>query len=134
MKKNLLLLLLVGTFFTACEDDEDPHHHHGDYMVTIDIQSPGAGSQFTNGDSLHIHVNFTNDDVIHYVQVIVENASTGEEIYNEQEHAHADLSMTYHDHVELSATETGDYVLRALSWPHDSDEHKITEEVMFQVN
>lgn len=133
MKKFLFLSLLATLFaINACKDDDaqtvEPEYH-------AHIESPTTADKVV-GDSLHIHINFEdqNEGTVHHVNVRIFNKDTGVEIYNKPDEAHVHANKTYAFEDAILLSTAGHWVLEAKVWGHDDGVAEVTESVEFHVN
>ena len=130
MKKVLIPLFASLVLMSACKDDD---HHHDDYHVDVVIAQPTEATEFNTGDMIQLRVNFSTDATIHDIEVVIENETTGEEVYHFDQPDHQPLLYELIDSVALTVTDTTNFVLSASTWSHDTEDSPIIEERMFLV-
>jgi hypothetical protein len=116
----------------SCKEDDTADD--AAYLVTITIIEPVEHDVYTSGDELHMEVDFERAGVIHFVEILALNETSGDTIYYSGA-IHADASDYYgfHEHVDVFVSGASDCKLVASTWEHDPLE-KISEEVHFTVN
>ncbi len=121
MKTTLItttLIIASLAFLTSCQENEAP---------TITINSPsGANSPYMSGSSVHIHVNFEDDESLHEAMVTIVREHDGAEVYHS--HAHPDAkTYTLEADTMLMTAEHSDFTVTATATDHDEESTTVTE-------
>lgn len=125
----LVLAVFALVFSASCKKD------HTDETVNIEIEEPTEGMVAISGDSLHMHIHYTSDDMIHNVLVKVYNETNNDEVvFNFEEHVHADGEYLFHEHMVPNVTQDSEFRLEAQASGHADGDFIYKEEVHFHVH
>ncbi|MFN3940563.1 MAG: hypothetical protein ACK4IY_08235 [Chitinophagales bacterium] len=133
--KNLLAIcfaLIISVVFYSCDKNKDDNPTT-DYTATITILEPEEGMVMNDGEELHVEVDFENDAVIHNLEILVLNETSGDTIMFFSEHVHADNLYQFHEHEHVHVMENSNCKVTALTWDEDKSQ-AITKSVHFTVN
>lgn len=80
-KFTIVALFATALVFTACKKEDE-----GDTeapVVTVTLHEAGP---FMNGDTVHVHVNATDNDVLHGVVTTITREHDGAEVFHSHDH------------------------------------------------
>ncbi len=97
MKKFILAIALLTLITAACKKTTD-----NDGPV-ITITSPTSGQMFSNGDSAQVTFTVTDADLHEFGYAII-NVTSGDTLYEGEEHTHGDVS--FNEKFKLPGTAT----------------------------
>lgn len=97
------VLILVG--FAACEKTNTA-------TVAVTVASPIEGTEFDNGDTVHIHVTFTDPTELHEYSVTVMNETDSVTVFDISGHTHT-TSFTLDTSIVVNATVHSEFMLEA---------------------
>ncbi len=136
MKNIFLISHILGLFFlTACSDNDAKPTRY-----SLVILSPDTSNKFV-GDSIHIHVDFTDntDDVVHHANVRIYNKATGQELFSgpADDHVNQSLNFSFHDDLWLDSNKVeahSDWVLVGKVWAETSGVDEVKDSIEFHVH
>ena len=128
MKKTISILTiaaLIGAAFTSC-NTEDPVENEA---PTVNIMEPSvANNPHMSGQSMHIHVEFSDDEELHEAMVSIVRQHDGAEVFHHHIHEHSQTATVMADTVLTTAMHS-DFVVTATATDHDGETTTATETI-----
>lgn len=129
MKKTISILMvaaIIGVGFTACNTEGGPIENEA---PTVTIMEPSsANNPFMSGQSMHIHVEFRDDEELHDAIVSVVRQYDGTEVFYKYAHTHSKLALVMVDTI-LTTPMHSDFVITATASDHDGETTTATETI-----
>lgn len=131
---KILIFCLLAITIHSCGDDEDTHQGP-DYK--IQIMQPSADDKNV-GDSMHIHVNFDeeNGGTVHHINVTIKSAADGSVVYSAPSEAHVHEESGHYEHHDdfvLNVDAGTEWVIEAKVWGHEAGMGEVTSSRNFNV-
>lgn len=124
MKRTISILTIAALFGAAlngcntAEENEAP---------TVTIIAPSADNNpHMSGQSIHIHVEFADDEELHEAMVSIVRQHDGTEVYHHHVHEHS-TAVTVMEDTVLTTIMHSDFVVTATVTDHDGETTTDTE-------
>lgn len=110
MKNQFLFILSIAVVFglASCTENAAP---------TITVHSPTSASPFMSGDTVHVHIDFADDEQLHEVAVTIVREHGDTTFFHAHDHPDA-TSASLHGDFVISTPMHSDFTVTAIATDH----------------
>lgn len=120
---SIALLSILSTVISSCNTTEENQAP----VVTI-ISPKASNNPFMSGNSVNIHIEFTDDDELHEMSIEVVREHDGAIVYESHPHQHA-TAFTFNIDTVLTTAMHSDFTITAIGTDHDDLITTVTETI-----
>jgi len=124
--KNIISITALSIFIAGISSCNTTEENQAP-VVTI-ISPTAANNPYMSGNSINIHIEFSDDDELHEVSIEVVREHDGAIVYESHPHEHA-MSYTFNVDTVLTTPMHSDFTITAIGTDHDNEQTTAIETI-----